>query len=71
MIGLSYAENDNEEVIASSHWEGTATGFGAVFGTLEIVLVFSAATSAAPIKLRVGPANTCLAPRKPVAWGFV
>ena len=47
----------------SSDWEGTATGFGGVFGTLKIVLVFSTAISAAPMKLCVGPSNACLALR--------
>ena len=36
MTGLHYSANDNEEVTASSDWEGTATGFEAVFGTLIV-----------------------------------
>ena len=34
MTGLRYSANEKKEVTASTDWEGTATGFGAVFGTL-------------------------------------
>lgn len=36
--GTSFTKNSDGLVVASSHWEGAATGFGAVFGTLSVPL---------------------------------
>ena len=46
MTGLSYTANDNDEVTISSEWEGTATGFGAVFGTLRATMALTDANAA-------------------------
>ena len=36
--GNSYSRNADGTIVASSNWEGTASGFGAVFGTLSVPL---------------------------------
>ena len=36
MTGFSYSANADRDVTTSSHWEGSATGYGAVFGTLSV-----------------------------------
>jgi len=43
--GSSYATAADGSIIATSNWEGTATGFGAVFGTLSVPITEGGATS--------------------------
>ena len=44
--GVSYSKNDNDEVTVASDWEGTATGYGTVFGTLSVTFPFADAGAA-------------------------
>ena len=39
--GNSQAKTDDGRIAASSNWEGTATGFGTVFGTLCVPISFA------------------------------
>ena len=55
MTGLSYTANANDEVTTSSDWEGTATGFGAVFGTLKATMPLTDANAASGACTFVGP----------------
>ena len=56
MTGLSYTANTNDEVTTSSDWEGTATGFGAVFGTLKATMPLTDANAASGACTFVGGA---------------
>ncbi|MCZ6895230.1 MAG: hypothetical protein O7H40_14445 [Gammaproteobacteria bacterium] len=44
-MGSTYAKNDDGVIVASVNYEGTATGFGTVFGTLTFPLVEGGAKS--------------------------
>ena len=57
MTGLSYTANDNEEITSSSDWEGTATGFGAVFGTLIVTFPLAEANAPTGVCTWVGGAT--------------
>mgnify|MGYP001815580840 FL=1 len=45
--GNAYAKNDEDVVVAYANYEGTATGFGTVMGTLAFPLPVQGATSGA------------------------
>ena len=48
-IGNVYAKNDAGVVVAHANYEGAATGFGTVMGTMSSPLPVSGATSGAPL----------------------
>ena len=43
--GSAYSKAADGTIVANSNWEGTATGFGAIFGTLSVPLPEGGATS--------------------------
>jgi hypothetical protein len=44
--GTAFTTNDRDEVTAASDWEGTATGYGTVFGTFSVTFPLAEAGGA-------------------------